>query len=166
MNMIEASHCDHLRMLGCARYDSTRERDWYERHEPWLWEQLENGTTRWANEPAFIVDSALGRLFERAEGEEPCWEDLDVKELLLEDLPLGGLPARFGSRDLLLGLKEFLAWMGQRGKLDPAITARLVGEVEACQEQFLDHFGDTTPVTRAPQDYAGGDRLHTSERRR
>ncbi len=146
MNMIEASPCDHRRMLGCARYNSPKERDWYEQHEPWLWEQLENGTTRWADEPAFIVDSALGWLFERAEGAEPRWEDLDVKELLLEDLPLGGLPANFGSGDLLLGLEEFLAWMGQRGKLNPAAAARLMGEVDTCREPFLDHFGDTESV--------------------
>lgn len=143
MSMIEASPCDHRRMLGCTRYDSTREREWYERHEPWLWEQLEEGTTRWADEPAFMVNSALGWLFERAEGGEPCWGDLDVKELLLENLAPGGLPATFGSYNLLLGLKEFLAWMGRRHKLDRATTARLVEAVEACQAQFLSFFGDT-----------------------
>ena len=143
MSMIEASACDHRRLLGCTRYESTRERDWYEQHEPWLWEQLATGTTRWADEPAFMVDSALAWLFERAQGANPSWDNLNIRELLLEDLPLGGLPDFFGSREVLLGLKEFLVWMGQHGKLDPATATRLVMEIDASQEQFLDTFGDT-----------------------
>ena len=143
MSMIEASACDHRRLLGYTRYDSTRERDWYEQHEPWLWEQLATGTTRWADEPAFMVDSTLAWLFERAQGANPSWDNLDISELLLEDLPLGGLPDFFGSREVLLGLKEFLVWMGQHGKLNPKTATRLVMEIDACQEQFLDIFGDT-----------------------
>ncbi len=143
MSNIEASPCDHRRLLGCASYHSQEERAWYERHEPWLRDQLENGTTRWADEPAFIVDRALDWLFEQAQGAEPGWEVLDIRKLLLEELPLGGIPDYFGSRDVLLGLKEFLEWMGQNGKLAPATATRLANEIDACQEDFLDYFGDT-----------------------
>ena len=90
-----------------------------------------------------MVDSALAWLFERAQGANPSWGNLDIRELLLEDLPLGGLPDYYDSREVLLGLKEFLTWMGQHGKPAPRIATRLVMEIDACQEQFLDTLGDT-----------------------
>lgn len=147
MSLIEASPCDHPRLLGPSRYESKAERDWYERHEPWIWAQLEHGTTRWADEPTFMVNVALDLLWENAaeRGAEPRWEELDVRELLLERLPMGGILDTFGSRDLLLGLKEFIAWLGEQGKLDPALAARQQAAVDACQEAFLDIFGDTEP---------------------
>lgn len=143
MTMIEASPCDRRRLLGAVRYHSEQERDWYERHEPWLWEQLERGTTRYADEPACAVGGALAWIFEHAAGAEPRWEQLDIADLLLHELPMGGVLSHFGSRDLLLGLKEFICWMGQHGKLDAATARRQVREVDACQERFLDYFGDT-----------------------
>lgn len=153
--MIEASPCDHRRLLGHARYTTAQERDWYERHEPWLRDQLEHGSTKYADEPAYIVHCALGWLNERAApGREPRWEELDVRDLLLSELPMGGLLSSMGSREVLIGLKEFIAWMGQHQKLAAGAAARLVQQVDDCQEQFLDYFGDTrsrplhTPLER------------------
>ncbi len=140
--MVEASPFEHRRLLGHDRYDCAMEREWFERHEPWLWEQLASGTTRWADEPAFIVDSALAWLFARARGPHPSWEELDVREFLLEGIALGGLPACHGPRDALLGLGEFIAWMGDNGKLEPASATRLLREMDACGDRFLALLGD------------------------
>ncbi len=144
--MIEASPCDHSRLLGPARYHTPQERDWYERHEPWLWDQLERGSTEYADEPAFVINCALEWLHERAEpGREPRWQGLNVRDLLLNELPMAGMLDCMGTRDVLVGLREFINWMGQHDKLDAGVAADLVQQVDASQELFLDYFGDTEP---------------------
>lgn len=156
--MIEASPCDHRRLLGFGRYDTDRERCWFEKHEPWLWDQLEhNSSTGYAEEPAYVINCALGWLFERASMEErdPCWEQLDVRDLLLQELPMCSMPDYFGSRDVLAGLREFITWMGQQHKMAAATADRLAREVDACQEEFLDYFGDTAARELSSQTLEG-----------
>ncbi len=152
MTMLEAPRRQYQRLLSRRGYRSPEERDWYERHEPWLRELVEQEITRRALEPAYIVTCALDLIFDRAceEQRRPCWALLDVKELLLEELPYSGVPDHLGSRDMIAGLREFITWMGQHGKLNAGVAACLVQRVYENQEQFLDWFGDTEPRPAEP----------------
>jgi hypothetical protein len=141
MLMIEASPCDHPRLLGASLYLSEQEREWYERHEPWLWRQLEHSTTLWIEEPAYAVNAALGWIFDHADGRLPRWEQLDVRDLLLEDIPRGGLPHGFVVPDVLRGLREFVAWMADNGELARQTADRLLRQINGCERAFLERLG-------------------------
>ncbi len=143
MEMIEATRTDRRRLLGTACYFSEAERDWFERHEPWLWRQLERGSTRWAEEPAHAVNRALEWIFEHAEGRRPGWDQLDVWNLLLEEMPLFGVPDGLSRRAMLVGLQEFVSWMAEQDKLALGTARRIVSQVDACEQRFLALMGQT-----------------------
>lgn len=158
MSWIEASPCDHQRLLGSFVHASERERDWYERHERWFWAQLEHGTTRWTDEPAYAVNSALGWLLENAGNGEPRWDQLNVRELLLVRMRTAGLPLHYSGRDILRGLKEFITWMGEHNKLAARTACCLNAEIDACQEDFLRIFGERESErrTRSAREHLAG----------